>query len=118
MITALLPPGQLQPGSYVLRVIDPPLGRQGRSNLFEVTLGEVGPAGAPGTNGVDGVNGVNGLPGPAGANCYDGIGTSVAVCQGASGPTGPAGDAIVADPPCFDDSNRYVDCNNGTVTDQ
>ena len=37
---------------------------------------------------------------------------------GPTGPTGPAGTALIADPPCFDDVNRYADCGNGTVTDQ
>ncbi len=139
-ITALLPPGQLQPGTYVLRVIHPSLGRQGRSNVFEVTLGEVGPAGVngmdgvdgtdgnDGQDGVDGVNGVNGLPGPAGANCYDGIGTTVADCQGAQGPPGAAADvcavftALGQVPlmgtglPCSP-TVRFVDNGDGTITD-
>ncbi len=132
MITALLPAGQLQPGSYVLRLIDPPLGRQGRSNVFEVTLGEVGPAGAPGTNGVDGVDGVDGvgLPGAAGANCYDGIvgGTSVLDCQGAPGAPGTPADvcavfAAMGTVPLFgtglpcSPTVRFVDNGDGTVTD-
>jgi hypothetical protein len=46
---------------------------------------------------------------------------------GADGPTGATGpqgipgtngvDATRPDPPCFDNTNRYVDCGNGTVTD-
>ncbi len=131
-ITALLPPGQLQPGTYVLRVIHPSLGRQGRSNVFEVTFGEVGPAGAAGTNGVDGVDGVGlpGAPGVNGANCYDGIpgGTSVLDCQGAQGPPGAAADvcavfaALGQVPlmgtglPCSP-TVRFVDNGDGTVTD-
>ncbi len=30
---------------------------------------------------------------------------------------GAGSPSMAADPPCFDDKNRYVDCNNGTVTD-
>jgi hypothetical protein len=36
---------------------------------------------------------------------------------GATGPTGAAGTVTRAAGPCFDNSNRYVDCGNGTVTD-
>lgn len=36
---------------------------------------------------------------------------------GPQGPQGEPGDAVKADPPCFDNANRYVDCGNGTVTD-
>jgi uncharacterized protein DUF1566 len=42
-----------------------------------------------------------------------------AVTQAASGP-GPGSHGVPfanADPPCFDNVNRYVDCGNGTVTD-
>jgi len=49
-----------------------------------------GPQGEPGTDGTDGTNGTNGIDG-----------TSVTL---------PA-------PPCFDNTNRYVNCGNGTVTD-
>ena len=38
--------------------------------------------------------------------------------KGDPGPTGPAGPpATRAAGPCFDNTNRYVDCGNGTVTD-
>jgi len=38
--------------------------------------------------------------------------------KGDPGPTGPAGPpAARAAGPCFDNTNRYVDCGNGTVTD-
>src|SRR5207253_1901181 len=43
--------------------------------------------------GKDGINGINGKDGKDGTN------------------------ATRADGPCFDDTNRYVDCGNGTVTD-
>ena len=43
---------------------------------------------------------------------------------GPAGPQGPKGDngtngtnGTRPDPPCFDNTNRYVDCGNGTVTD-
>ena len=47
----------------------------------------------PGRTGTNGTNGTNGSDGKDGA------------------------DATRADPPCFDNANRYVDCGNGTVTD-
>ena len=37
--------------------------------------------------------------------------------EGPTGPEGPPGTVAHADPPCFDNANRYVDCGNGTVTD-
>lgn len=52
-----------------------------------------GPQGVPGTNGTNGANGANGTNGADGKN------------------------ATHAAPPCFDNTNRYVDCGNGTVTD-
>ena len=46
-------------------------------------------------------------------------GTSEALAQGRGAPPGPGGlvGATRADGPCFDNSNRYVNCGNGTVTD-
>lgn len=69
--------------------------------------GPVGPAGAIGPQGAKGDPGAIGPAGPAG---QDGA-------QGEVGPKGEPGDAVKADPPCFDNSNRYVDCGNGTVHD-
>ncbi len=60
--------------------------------------GPVGPQGPTGPAGLVGAVGPQGATGPA-------------------GPVGPPGDAVKADPPCFDNNNRYVDCGNGTVTD-
>ena len=37
--------------------------------------------------------------------------------QGDPGIQGPPGTVTHAAPPCFDNTNRYVDCGNGTVTD-
>jgi len=37
--------------------------------------------------------------------------------EGPAGPPGPPGTGTHADPPCFDNANRYIDCGNGTVTD-
>src|SRR5262249_59562792 len=37
--------------------------------------------------------------------------------QGPVGPAGPPGGAARAAGPCFDNANRYVNCGNGTVTD-
>jgi len=64
--------------------------------------GPAGSNGADGADGTNGTNGTNGLDGTNGTNGTNGIdGTSV---------TNP-------DPPCFDNSFRYVNCGNGTVTD-
>jgi hypothetical protein len=52
-----------------------------------------------------------GPPGPKGDKGDRGI-------QGPQGNPGTDGtNGTHADPPCFDDTNRYVDCGNGTVTD-
>jgi len=61
-------------------------------------------AGAPGPPGPEGPPGPQGETGATGAT-------------GVQGPQGPPGTVTHAAPPCFDDANRYVDCNNGTVTD-
>lgn len=84
--------------------------------------------GPPGANGTNGTNGTNGIDGTSVTvlgtfsgdqnGCPNGgtiLGTatgSAYVCNGqdAAGATNP-------DPPCFDNTNRYVDCGNGTVTD-
>jgi hypothetical protein len=58
-----------------------------------------GPQGAPGAPGTNGTNGTNGAPGINGVNGTNGTG------------------GTRADGPCFDNTNRYVDCGNGTVTD-
>jgi hypothetical protein len=60
------------------------------------------PEGQTGTQGPKGEKGDKGDPGLAGP-------------QGPAGPPGPAGTTPA--PACFDNSNRYVDCGNGTVTD-
>jgi hypothetical protein len=49
-----------------------------------------GPQGAPGLDGTNGTNGTNGIDGTS---------------------------ATRPDGPCFNNTNRYVDCGNGTVTD-
>jgi hypothetical protein len=58
-----------------------------------------GPPGPPGTNGTNGANGIDGTNGVDGTNGLDGI------------------NATRADAPCFDITNRYSNCLNGTVTD-
>jgi hypothetical protein len=65
-----------------------------------------GPAGARGPAGPAGATGATGPAGPMGP-------------QGPQGPAGPAGGTggTQADGPCFDNVKRYVDCGNGTVTD-
>jgi hypothetical protein len=80
-----------------------PAGPQGQTGLQ-------GPAGPAGPQGPQGATGPQGPVGPQGAQGPQGI-------QGLPGPQGPPGKAAHADPPCFDNANRYVDCGNGTVTD-
>ena len=96
------------------------------------TNGLNGKDGANGLNGRDGANGINGTSGTNGtsvtiagtllkgdANCSKGgvsltDGTSTYfLCNGADGRT----TGTAADGPCSDNTNRYVDCGNGTVTD-
>jgi hypothetical protein len=69
--------------------------------------GQPGPVGATGPQGPAGADGAIGPQGPAGP----------AGPMGPAGPQGPAGQATNPAPPCFDDTNRYVNCGNGTVTD-
>ena len=89
---AVIPDNGVYTGCYqksggTLRVID--ASQQCKSSEIRITWNEVGPRGDQG---------------PAGP-------------QGPQGEQGPAGVAVQADPPCFDNLNRYVDCGNGTVTD-
>jgi hypothetical protein len=74
----------------------------GNCSAFETVVhwnitGPAGEAGAPGPQGPAGATGATGATGPAGP-------------AGGGGGTSAAG-------PCFDNTNRYVDCGNGTVTD-
>jgi hypothetical protein len=91
-----------------------------------------GPAGTPGTDGINGTNGTNGTNGIDGTSvvfagyfsgnehgCPNGGaiyalagGVNTYVCNGRNGTA-----ALQADGPCFDNTNRYVDCGNGSVTD-
>ena len=100
-----------------------------------------GPQGAPGINGTNGTNGNNGTNGTNGTNGFNGTSVTVSgsllpgdthcsnggvslfdgssgntyyLCNGTDGTTG--GGTRVAGP-CFDNVNRYVNCQNGTVTD-
>jgi len=86
-----------------------PMGPQGLTGATGETgaTGAQGPAGANGAVGPAGPQGVPGVAGPAGT-------------AGEAGPIGPQGPAggVKADGPCYlDDTNRYQDCGNGTVTD-
>jgi hypothetical protein len=90
-------------------------------NLREITTGNcsaaetivhwdiTGPAGPTGSQGAVGPTGAAGPAGPTGPQGP----------VGATGPAGPAGGAGAtrAAGPCYDNVNRYVDCGNGTVTD-
>lgn len=94
-----------------------------------VHWGIQGSPGTPGLKGTNGTNGTNGTSvtfgGPFSGNAYgcpnggviyiqsDGDNwTNTYVCNGlnAAATTRP-------DPPCFDNSHRYVNCGNGTMTD-
>jgi hypothetical protein len=82
-------------------------------------IGLQGATGATGATGLAGATGATGLAGATGAQGPQGA-------TGAQGPQGPQGEkgdpgsggaATRAAGPCFDNINRYVDCGNGTVTD-
>jgi hypothetical protein len=101
--------------------------------------------GANGTNGTNGINGTNGTDGTNGVDgtsvtfvdyfsgnengCPNGGAIYAAgnppvnayICNGTNGINGTNGTngtgATRPDPPCFDNTNRYVNCGNGTVTD-
>lgn len=75
--------------------------------------GAQGPAGETGPQGIQGPPGETGPPGPQGNTGPQGPTGPT----GATGPKGDPGDVAKADPPCFDNINRYVDCGNGTVMD-
>jgi hypothetical protein len=75
--------------------------------------GPQGPTGPQGNPGAAGQTGATGSPGAAGA-------TGAIGPTGPEGPTGPQGPPGVAErpaPPCLDETNRDVDCGNGTITD-
>jgi Protein of unknown function (DUF1566)/Collagen triple helix repeat (20 copies)/IPT/TIG domain len=115
-----------------------PIGPQGPQGL-QGLQGLQGPAGKDGTNGQNGTNGTNGTNGINGTSatfvdyfsgnqhgCPNGGAIYAAgnppvttyVCNGTNGIDGRDGTGGTrADGPCFDDTNRYVDCGNGTVTD-
>jgi hypothetical protein len=63
-------PATIQPGSYVLRVSRGPSTTQ--NDVFDVTLGAVGPKGDKGDPGPQGLKGDTGGPGPAGPTGADG----------------------------------------------
>ena len=88
-------------------------------------IGPAGPPGAPGATGAPGAPGAQGPQGATGAQGPQGE-TGPQGPQGPAGPQGPQGEkgdpgtggtATRAAGPCYDNSNRYVDCGNGTVTD-
>jgi len=72
--------------------------------------GATGLAGATGATGAQGPQGATGAQGPQGEIGPQGL-------QGEKGDPGTGGAATRAAGPCFDSTNRYVDCGNGTVTD-
>lgn len=101
--------------------------------------GPQGPQGTAGTNGIDGTNGTNGIDGASVTfggyftgnqnGCPNGgvifiAGNPVVnayVCNGTNGINGTDGqqgsNGVHPDGACFDNTNRYVNCGNGTVTD-
>ena len=109
-----------------------PAGPQGAAGSAGATgaAGPQGPAGAIGAQGVPGITGPNGadvtvFPLAVGSReCGTGgllvvsITGASAICNGTNGNNGIDGTSGTrADGPCFDNTNRYVDCGNGTVTD-
>ena len=87
-------------------------GPQGPMGLTGAT-GATGARGEPGPQGETGATGPQGLAGPQGSQGDPGIPGPV----GPQGPAGPAGVALKADGPCFSNTNRLADCENGTFTD-
>lgn len=105
------------------------------------TDGTDGSDGSDGTNGTNGTNGIDGTSvtfvdyfsgttyAGAATGCPNGGAVYAAgnpavnayVCNGTNGTNGTNGidgtGATNPDPPCFDNTNRYVNCGNGTVTD-
>ena len=82
-------------------------------------VGPAGPQGVPGTNGTDGTgvafvgNFAESQHGcPNGGVIFATGGVNTYLCNGKDATTMSRPDG-----PCFDNSNRYVDCGNGTVTD-
>jgi hypothetical protein len=114
-----------------------PQGPQGPAGAAgpQGATGNAGAAGPQGPEGAAGAQGTPGITGPNGADvsvfplavgstqCSTGglqvvsITGTTTICHGAQGPTGSAGTATRAAPPCFDNSERYINCGNGTVTD-
>jgi Protein of unknown function (DUF1566)/Collagen triple helix repeat (20 copies) len=76
--------------------------------------GPAGPAGPRGVAGPAGVAGPVGATGPAGPQGPVGA-TGATGATGPAGPAGPGGTRAAG--PCYDNSSRYVNCGNGTVTD-
>jgi hypothetical protein len=81
--------------------------------------GPRGGAGANGTNGIDGTSVMfvdyflgNQHGCPNGGAIFAAGSVNAYVCNGTNGTSGTR-----AAGPCFDNTNRYVDCGNGTVTD-
>lgn len=92
--------------------------------------GAQGMQGNPGTNGTNGIDGAsvtfvdyfsgnqNGCPNGGAIYAAGNPPVNAYVCNGTNGIDGEDGTAGTrADGPCFDNTNRYVDCGNGTVTD-
>jgi hypothetical protein len=72
--------------------------------------------GPTGPTGARGATGATGATGPAGARGATGA-TGATGPVGPQGPADPAGSGTRAAGPCYDNTNRYVNCGNGTVTD-
>jgi len=107
-------------GQTIANAVIAPLGATGGLNVYAragldliidvngyFDTGAAGPTGPQGVQGPAGPIGPTGAPGSAGP-----IGST-----GPQGTTGPTGTVTHAAPPCFDNTNRYVNCGNGTVTD-
>ncbi len=82
-------------------------------------IGATGPQGSKGDTGATGSQGPTGNTGSTGATGATGP-QGPKGDTGATGPQGPKGDpgsVVRADPPCFNNTRRFVDCGNGTVHD-
>jgi hypothetical protein len=110
-------------GQTIANAVIAPLGATGGLNVYArvgldliidvngyFDTGAAGPTGPQGVQGPAGPIGATGATGSAGP-----IGPTGSI--GPTGPPGPTGTVTQAAPPCFDNSNRYVNCGNGTVTD-
>ncbi len=105
---------------YVERTNNRLYGPKGATSWPTTFVSMIGPEGPAGEAGSEGPAGEAGSEGPAGETGPEGPAgeTGPEGPAGETGQTGPAGAGAKADGSCFNDNtNRYQDCGNGTVTD-